>query len=322
MKVQVPVDKKRWHPSPLPGQVVLVTTLAPDGRPSVATKSWISMAAFGPPPILMFGCNSTHATAKHIVDQGEFVINVPGAGLRQKCWAVGSDCAIRGVDRFSVNDLTPIPSLAVGPPRIAECRAHLECNLEHVQSWGDEVTIFGQVVAASVDASALVGDEETRYRTLDPFFFLEADWAAGLGRPTQVDRPPFGPAHSLTIIAVSDLDRSVTFYRDAFGWPIKIDSPVYVEFDLPDGRGLGLYDRLSFGRNTGIVPEPIADDAITGTELYLHCVDLGSAVARLQAAGARELSARAKRDWGDEAAYFADRDGNVLVVACPLDHND
>ena len=26
----------------------------------------------------------------------------------------------------------------------------------------------------------------------------------------------------------------------------------------------------------------------------------------------------APRDWGDEAAYFADPDGNVLVVARPL----
>jgi len=42
-------------------------------------------------------------------------------------------------------------------------------------------------------------------------------------------------------------------------------------------------------------------------------------VARfLEAAGARLLSAAAPRDWGDEAAYFADPDGNVLVVARPV----
>ncbi len=36
---------------------------------------------------------------------------------------------------------------------------------------------------------------------------------------------------------------------------------------------------------------------------------------RAIAAGARELSPLAPRDWGDEAAYFADPDGNVLAVA-------
>ena len=48
------------------------------------------------------------------------------------------------------------------------------------------------------------------------------------------------------------------------------------------------------------------------------CDDLPSAVARLEAAGARALSALAARPWGDEAAYFADPCGNVIVVARPL----
>ena len=39
------------------------------------------------------------------------------------------------------------------------------------------------------------------------------------------------------------------------------------------------------------------------------------AIERLVRAGARELSPLAVRPWGDEAAYFADPSGNVLVVA-------
>jgi uncharacterized glyoxalase superfamily protein PhnB len=41
-------------------------------------------------------------------------------------------------------------------------------------------------------------------------------------------------------------------------------------------------------------------------------------VNRLTAAGARVLSPVAPRDWGDDAAYFADPDGNVIVVARPI----
>ena len=52
--------------------------------------------------------------------------------------------------------------------------------------------------------------------------------------------------------------------------------------------------------------------------LYLRVDDLPAAVDALEAAGARLLSAAAPRDWGDEAAYFADPDGNVLVVARPV----
>lgn len=121
--------------------------------------------------------------------------------------------------------------------------------------------------------------------------------------------------HVLTILAVEDLPRAVAFYRAAFGFGQLVDVPVYVEFELPGGMRLGLYDRRGFAHNTGQPPALPPPGATSGAEIYFHVADLDEAIARLQAAGARLLSARAPRDWGDEAAYFADPDGNVLVVA-------
>jgi len=46
--------------------------------------------------------------------------------------------------------------------------------------------------------------------------------------------------------------------------------------------------------------------------------DLDGTLERLREPGARPLSPRADRNWGDEAAYFADPDGNVLAVAARL----
>jgi GNAT superfamily N-acetyltransferase len=43
-----------------------------------------------------------------------------------------------------------------------------------------------------------------------------------------------------------------------------------------------------------------------------------AAVSRVESAGGRVLSPALPRDWGDRAAYFADPDGNVVVVAVPL----
>jgi catechol-2,3-dioxygenase len=40
--------------------------------------------------------------------------------------------------------------------------------------------------------------------------------------------------------------------------------------------------------------------------------------SHLECAGARRLSPRQQRGWGDEAAYFADPDGNVFAVAARL----
>ena len=123
--------------------------------------------------------------------------------------------------------------------------------------------------------------------------------------------------HVLTILAVEDLPRAVTFYASGFDWRQVVGAPGYAEFELPGGMRLGLYERQGFGRNTGQVPAPTPPGELAPTELYFHADDLEAAIERLRRAGARELSALAPRDWGDEAAYFADPDGNVLVLARP-----
>lgn len=124
--------------------------------------------------------------------------------------------------------------------------------------------------------------------------------------------------HTLTILAVEPLAQSVAFYRAAFAWPKAVETPVYVELALPGGQRLGLYDREAFGRNTGQVPARVPAGELSTTELYFYADDLEAAVAALVAAGARCLSPLGPRAWGDEAAYFADPSGNVLVVAGAL----
>jgi len=126
------------------------------------------------------------------------------------------------------------------------------------------------------------------------------------------------PDHILTLLAVRDLARSVAFYRRGLGWAPRVEVPVYVELALPGGRGLGLYQREHFALNTGLPAALPTPGTTTGTELYLRCDDLDAAIARLEAAGAARLAPRALKPWGDEAAYYADPDGNVIVLARPV----
>lgn len=117
---------------------------------------------------------------------------------------------------------------------------------------------------------------------------------------------------------MTDLPRSVQFYRDAFGWTSPVGTPTYTEFSVPGGMRLGLYRRESFALNTGRTPWRVPEAELAPTELYLHVPDVPSAIARIERAGARLLSPLSPREWGDEAAYFADPDGNVLVLARPM----
>ena len=146
---------------------------------------------------------------------------------------------------------------------------------------------------------------------------FQVEEGRGQGRRAPVEKS--APArHVLTIFATTDLERSVRFYREAFGWPARVEAPVYVELELPDGRGFGVYQRDSWAKNVGRAPIEAPPGEVTATEIYLHCDDLDAAIAHLERAGAQKLSERAPRDWGDEAAYYADPDGNVLVVARPM----
>ncbi|RQV94635.1 hypothetical protein EH220_07065 [bacterium] len=125
--------------------------------------------------------------------------------------------------------------------------------------------------------------------------------------------------HVLTILAVKELPRAVKFYAQAFGWRQTVDTLVYAEFELPDGMRLGLYERESFGVNTGQVPFAIPKGALSGIELYFHSDDLERDSERLTTAGAKQLAELQTKDWGDEAAYFADPEGNVIVLARKLE---
>jgi predicted enzyme related to lactoylglutathione lyase len=128
-----------------------------------------------------------------------------------------------------------------------------------------------------------------------------------------------GARLGLVILAVADLPRASTFYRSAFDWVTEVDTPVYVEFALPAGMRLGLYGCAAFGRNLGVAPAAIPTGSVGATELYLSPDDLDGTASRLVTAGARPLSPLARRDWGDDVAYFADLDGNVIALARPHD---
>jgi flavin reductase (DIM6/NTAB) family NADH-FMN oxidoreductase RutF len=119
-KISFSCDKRTWQPSPLLGQIVLVTSLNADGQSNVAPKSWLSMMAFEP-SLLALGCNLAHWTAQNILQRKEFVVNIPGDELAEKVWRTHTLPHPRPVESIG---LTSIPAQQVRPPRIEECKAH------------------------------------------------------------------------------------------------------------------------------------------------------------------------------------------------------
>jgi flavin reductase (DIM6/NTAB) family NADH-FMN oxidoreductase RutF len=149
---------------PLVGQVVLITSINREKVPSLATQSWISIFA-SRPAIVGFGCNMNQPTAKNILSTGEFVVNIPGEDLAKKIWNV-SGIETEGNKGIEKVGLTPSKSAKLSTPRVAECKAHLECSLDWTKKYGDQVVIFGRVLLASVDKKAVEAGLEQRYKYL------------------------------------------------------------------------------------------------------------------------------------------------------------
>jgi len=123
---------------------------------------------------------------------------------------------------------------------------------------------------------------------------------------------------SLFILYVADQARSRDFYAAVLEQAPQLDVPGMTEFALPDGAALGLMPEQGIKRLLGgVLPDPAAATGIPRCELYLRGADPAARHRRALAAGARELSPLARRDWGEDVAYSLDPDGHVLAVAGP-----
>jgi flavin reductase (DIM6/NTAB) family NADH-FMN oxidoreductase RutF/uncharacterized protein YciI len=213
-KVAFDPDKHGWHPSVLPGQIVLVSTVDADGTPNVAPKSWVTMAAFAG-PIVAFGCTEEHLTLRNVEATGEFVVNVVAEPLTDVVWEMVRS---RGRERLRRSGLTLVAAQRVRPPLVLECPAHLECELDDVKRYGAEALVFGRIVAASIDRDCTEGSLPDRYFRLRPVFFLEEGVYGSLDTAKRVGggRPADQPFYVVEIGPLpddADLEGHLAFLR-------------------------------------------------------------------------------------------------------------
>jgi flavin reductase (DIM6/NTAB) family NADH-FMN oxidoreductase RutF len=118
--------------------VVLISTLNPDGSPNLSPMSsawWLGHHA-------MLGLAKSSQTTANLRRERECVLNLPDAGLvahvDRIAKTTGSDPVPDGkltrgyrhvADKFSLAEMTPIPSDTVAAPRAAECPVQLEATL-------------------------------------------------------------------------------------------------------------------------------------------------------------------------------------------------
>lgn len=149
---KIDVLAKHWDRLFAPSScLVMITTVDKEGR--------INAASFGTcvrvchdPVYIAFTVGSTKDTYHNVLATEEFVVNVPSfeREILEKVRVVGLEFPPR-VNELEKAGLKAISSKVVKPPRIAECRSHLECTVEWTKQWLHRLMVVGKVVAASVD---------------------------------------------------------------------------------------------------------------------------------------------------------------------------
>lgn len=119
---------------------------------------------------------------------------------------------------------------------------------------------------------------------------------------------------SLITLGVGDLDRSIAFYRDGLGLPLR-DGPPDIAFFATGGTWLALYPRESLAKDaeTDASGSGFPGFALAHNVRTREAVD--EVLAQAVAAGASLQKAAQQADWGGYSGYFRDPDGFLWEVA-------
>lgn len=133
------------------------------------------------------------------------------------------------------------------------------------------------------------------------------------------------PRITLITLGVSDLSRSVRFYRDGLGWPTTYAKGDPVAFFNTSGTRLSLYpiEHLAADISPDIKPQREGFGGITLAHNVRAWDQVADVLSLAEASGGRVVKPAQDAFWGGYSGYFTDPDGYFWEVAwnpgLPLD---
>ena len=108
------------------------------------------------------------------------------------------------------------------------------------------------------------------------------------------------------MVVVSDMKRSVAFYRDVLGLNLEYETPQWSQFNAGN-IGVGLHPE---GKQVKVSPT-------SGCTFGFHVGDIQKTVSDLQAKGAKVFMEPRKEDFGGWLAIVGDPDGYYIQLYQP-----
>ncbi|SRR5690606_29550209 len=128
------------------------------------------------------------------------------------------------------------------------------------------------------------------------------------------------PRITVLTLGVSDLERSVAFYRDGLGFPTEgiigteFEYGAVAFFDLQHGLRLALWPRKSIAHDTGLPLQPSAALEFTIGHNVASQEEVDAIMQLAEKAGAKIVKPAGDTFWGGYAGYFQDPDEHLWEI--------
>lgn len=143
-----------------PRPIGWISTQDAKGHLNLAPYSFFNIFNYRP-PLVAFSSVGKKDSVRNAEATGEFVHNLATRPLAGQVNHTSID-APPDADEFALAGLTPAPSIAVAPPRVAESPVSLECRVTHIQQLAtlkgvvlDTWLVLGEVVAVHINKTLL-----------------------------------------------------------------------------------------------------------------------------------------------------------------------
>ena len=169
-----------------PGPLALVTTMYRD-QPNVMTAAWMQPLSLSP-LLLTIAVQPSRLTHEFMSKTEVFALNFPTIDLLSAVHLCGMVSG-HEQDKFEATKLTPELGVATEAPLIAECVAHVECEVRDRVTIGDHDLFVAMPPRVTADEEAFDGVWRVENDAGRVLHHLGGDRYAGLGKAYQASLP-------------------------------------------------------------------------------------------------------------------------------------
>lgn len=178
-----------------PRPIAWVSTISPEGKTNLAPFSFFTGICANPMTLCFAPVNDRHGKKKdtllNVEATKQFVVNIATESNAEKMNQTSAPYAY-GVSEFEKAGVTPLPSIKVKPPRVAESPAAYECELVQIVRLGEGPLsgnlIIGKVVQIHVKDEIYKGGRVS-HEDLKTIGRMEGAWYSRTQDAFELPRP-------------------------------------------------------------------------------------------------------------------------------------